>query len=76
MPLPGTRRTERLEENIAAAEVVLSVDDLTPIRDTLPDGAFGARYAGDMVPELDLERSGWRPSQPPSQHPAENRARC
>lgn len=50
VPIPGTRRIERLEENIAAAELVLSADDLARIRDILPDGAFGARYAGDMVP--------------------------
>ena len=50
VPIPGTRRITRLEENIAAADLVLSADDLARIRDILPDGAFGARYAGDMVP--------------------------
>jgi aryl-alcohol dehydrogenase-like predicted oxidoreductase len=50
VPIPGTRRIERLEENLAAADVTLSADDLARIGDILPDGAFGARYAGDMVP--------------------------
>ncbi|MCX5493954.1 aldo/keto reductase [Kaistia dalseonensis] len=50
VPIPGTRRIERLEENIAAAEIMLSADDLERIRNVLPEGAFGARYAGDMVP--------------------------
>jgi aryl-alcohol dehydrogenase-like predicted oxidoreductase len=50
VPIPGTRRIERLEENLAAAEVTLSADDLVRVGSILPDGAFGARYAGDMVP--------------------------
>ncbi len=51
VPIPGTRRIERLEENLAAADVTLSADDLVRIGNILPDGAFGARYAGDMVPD-------------------------
>ncbi|WP_180901232.1 aldo/keto reductase [Martelella soudanensis] len=51
VPIPGTRRVERLEENLAAVDVTLSADDLARIRNILPDGAFGARYAGDMVPD-------------------------
>ena len=51
VPIPGTRRIERLEENLAAADVTLSADDLAGIAKILPDGAFGARYAGDMVPD-------------------------
>lgn len=50
VPIPGTRRIERLEENIGAANLVLSADDLAQINRVLPDGAFGARYAGNMVP--------------------------
>ncbi|ABI75494.1 oxidoreductase, aldo/keto reductase family [Hyphomonas neptunium ATCC 15444] len=51
VPIPGTRRIDRLEENLASAEVTLSTDDLAGIRNILPEGAFGARYAGDMVPD-------------------------
>jgi len=50
VPIPGTRRIERLEENVAAAAVTLAAEDLVRIRGILPDGAFGARYAGGMVP--------------------------
>ena len=50
VPIPGTRRVERLEENIGAADLVLSNDDLAQINGVLPEGAFGARYAGNMVP--------------------------
>lgn len=50
VPIPGTRRIKRLEENIGAANLVLSADDLAQISRVLPDGAFGARYAGNMVP--------------------------
>jgi len=50
VPIPGTRRIARLEENIGAADLVLSADDLAQIKQVLPDGAFGARYAGNMVP--------------------------
>lgn len=50
VPIPGTRRIERLEENVGAASLVLSADDLARISEVLPEGAFGARYAGNMVP--------------------------
>jgi aryl-alcohol dehydrogenase-like predicted oxidoreductase len=50
VPIPGTRRLERLAENIAAADVTLSADDLAQIDAILPYGAFGPRYAGDMTP--------------------------
>ena len=50
VPIPGTRRIDRLEENVAAAAVTLSTDDLISIGGILPDGAFGARYAGGAVP--------------------------
>jgi aryl-alcohol dehydrogenase-like predicted oxidoreductase len=42
IPIPGTRRAERLEENAAAASVELSADDLAEL-DGLPAPA-GARY--------------------------------
>lgn len=51
VPIPGTRRIDRLKENLAAAEVTLLADDLARIGNILPDGAFGARYAGNMVPD-------------------------
>lgn len=51
VPIPGTRNQVRLEENIAAADVVLSVDDLERIRQILPYGAFGSRYPAGHMPK-------------------------
>jgi aryl-alcohol dehydrogenase-like predicted oxidoreductase len=44
VPIPGTTKLHRLEENIAAAEVELTPDDLREIEDAQPE-AQGARYA-------------------------------
>ena len=46
VPIPGTRRIATLEENIAAADVELSPDDLARIEAVFPRGAAaGERYA-------------------------------
>jgi len=42
IPIPGTRKIERLEENIASAELKLDAADLK-LLDALPE-AKGARY--------------------------------
>ena len=42
-PIPGTKRVAYLEENVAAAEVELSADELREIEDALPEPA-GERY--------------------------------
>lgn len=42
IPIPGTRRVTRLEENAGAAGLALSADDLADL-DALPE-PFGARY--------------------------------
>lgn len=45
VPIPGTRRHERLVENIGAADVVLDADDLRKIDDVLNTfGVQGGRY--------------------------------
>ena len=45
MPIPGTRRLERLQENIAAADVELTADDLREIEDAASQITVqGARY--------------------------------
>jgi aryl-alcohol dehydrogenase-like predicted oxidoreductase len=44
VPIPGTTKLHRLEENIAAAELELTKDDLREIDDALPQ-AQGARYS-------------------------------
>ena len=43
-PIPGTTKLHRLDENIAAAEVELTADDLREIEEALPE-ARGARYS-------------------------------
>jgi len=44
VPIPGTTKLHRLEENIAAADLGLTADDLREIDDALPE-AQGARYS-------------------------------
>ena len=50
VPIPGTRKPERLEQNIAAADVELTDDDLARINEILPGGAYGSRYPEAMMP--------------------------
>jgi aryl-alcohol dehydrogenase-like predicted oxidoreductase len=48
VPIPGTKRVRYLEENVGAASVVLTQEDLTALEEAVPRGAVtGARY-GDM----------------------------
>lgn len=45
IPIPGPRRIATLDEHLGAAEVTLSAQDLSAIRDALPlVMAVGARY--------------------------------
>src|SRR5438132_9383962 len=45
VPIPGTKRRERLEENVGAGAVRLSADEVTRISDAVPTGAAsGLRY--------------------------------
>jgi aryl-alcohol dehydrogenase-like predicted oxidoreductase len=50
VPIPGSRRRERVTENVCAADLVLSGDDLARIKDILPHGSFGERYANGATP--------------------------
>ena len=50
VPIPGTRKPERVEENVGAVDVELTEDDLDRISDILPHGAFGSRYPEAMMP--------------------------
>jgi aryl-alcohol dehydrogenase-like predicted oxidoreductase len=46
VPIPGTRRIATLEQNVAAADIVLTSDDLARIEAVFPrDAAAGQRYA-------------------------------
>jgi aryl-alcohol dehydrogenase-like predicted oxidoreductase len=45
VPIPGTKRKDRLEENVAAAEVRLTPEEVTALQDAVPVGAAaGERY--------------------------------
>ena len=47
-PIPGTKRSTYLEENVGALDVVLGTDDLAALESAVPrDAVAGARY-GDM----------------------------
>ena len=50
VPIPGTKRIERVRENLGALDVRLSADDLRRLSEAIPPGAAaGTRYpAGDM----------------------------
>jgi aryl-alcohol dehydrogenase-like predicted oxidoreductase len=54
VPLFGTRRLERFEENVGAIDVHLSADDLAEIETT----SANIRIEGDRYPEAMLKRSG------------------
>lgn len=45
VPIPGTKRKERLEENVAAADVSLTADEVAALQESVPAGAAaGTRY--------------------------------
>ncbi len=47
-PIPGTKRVKYLEENVGAADVTLTAEDLTALEQAVPrDAVAGDRY-GDM----------------------------
>jgi diketogulonate reductase-like aldo/keto reductase len=62
VPIPGTRKLHRLEENLAAAELTLPNDDLDRISNDI--AAHGARGTGS-------ESYGWpNPARIPSTTPS------
>ena len=54
VPIPGTRKLERLEENLGGADIVLSADDLQRIE----DASKSVRIAGERYPDEFLKMSG------------------
>lgn len=49
-PIPGTKRIAYLEENVRAAEIVFSPEDLAEIAGVIPKGAVsGDRYPASMI---------------------------
>jgi aryl-alcohol dehydrogenase-like predicted oxidoreductase len=50
IPIPGTRRVNRLQENLDALAITLSPSDIAQLDAAFPLGvAAGARYAADMM---------------------------
>ena len=50
VPIPGTKRRKYLELNAAAADIILSQEDLARIEDVFPkDAAAGSRYPEAMM---------------------------
>ena len=53
VPIPGTRRIKYLEENVAAADITLTNDDLKALDAAAPVGAAsGERYSAEMMEQL------------------------
>jgi aryl-alcohol dehydrogenase-like predicted oxidoreductase len=53
VPIPGTKKRARLEENLAAVEIELTEDDLRAINEIAPRGiAVGERYPAAMMSAL------------------------
>jgi aryl-alcohol dehydrogenase-like predicted oxidoreductase len=48
VPIPGTKRVKYLEENVAAAFVTLTDEDLAALEDAVPRGAVAGDRYGDM----------------------------
>ncbi|MBU6959863.1 aldo/keto reductase [Pseudomonas sp. CVAP len=54
IPIPGTKQRKYLEENVAALDVALSLEDLSALEAIFPDDAvLGARYPQAVMQMLD-----------------------
>lgn len=54
VPIPGTTKPERIDENLAALDIALSEDELQRLDDALPEnGVSGMRYPEPMMRFLD-----------------------
>lgn len=49
VPIPGTRSLKRVEENVGAADLALTEQDLARIAEILPHGSAGSRYPAGMI---------------------------
>ena len=55
VPIPGTKQSARVDENIGALDVVLSADDVKRLSAALPPGAAaGTRYAEELMKGVHL----------------------
>ena len=54
MPIPGTRRRSRVEENTGSTAVALSADDIANLNALAERvGVHGARYPEHMLAQVD-----------------------
>jgi aryl-alcohol dehydrogenase-like predicted oxidoreductase len=57
VPVLGVRRRDQLAESLAAAQLILSAQDLSAVERAVPEGAAaGERYAAAQMAHLDSER--------------------
>ena len=49
VPIPGTRRVERLEENLGAADIELTTEEIKKIDDALDNMEMSDVYGGTKV---------------------------
>ena len=55
IPIPGTKRRERIDENLAALSIKLSLEELRKISDAAPPGAgAGTRYPAETMKRVYL----------------------
>src|SRR5947208_2609214 len=55
VPIPGTKRKQRVDENLAALDIKLSKEDVKRISDAAPAGAgAGTRYPADAMKRVYL----------------------
>ena len=55
VPIPGTKRRDRLDENVAALQVTLSAEDVTRISEVVPAGAAaGLRYPAPQMKGVNI----------------------
>jgi aryl-alcohol dehydrogenase-like predicted oxidoreductase len=58
VPIPGTKRRRYLEENVSAADIVLSAADVASLDEAFPTGAAaGDRYPPDSMRLLETEQA-------------------
>ncbi len=56
VPIPGTKRRERLEENAGAVDIRLSAEDLGRLEEEVPPGAAaGQRYPDSAMSRIDRD---------------------
>ncbi len=52
MPIPGARKIAHLEQNVAAAEIALSPEELKTLGDLLAPEKFAGKRYGDAAMSL------------------------